>query len=348
MSSIVRQKYVTCFLTMLNQENLIFIIGSPRSGSTLLQRMVGSHSKIFTHPEPHLITPLFYLGYYTNVDKAPYDHINAAQALREFCEELPNGENDYLEALRAYASTLYEKVLNASGKEFFLDKTPAYALVLPFLTKLYPQAKYIVLTRHPLAILHSVAHSFFAGDYKTAVETNPIIQRYIPAIGAFIHERPVPFVHIRYEDLVNEPEKQMQHICEHLRLSYEPETITYGQYKHISKSYGDPMSVEKHQRPVGDSIEKWVPDLLARPKVMAIARRSIASLDEDHLAAWGYPKEEIFAALSSGRASPTQTPLNIYRIKRQVLLHLRKNIHKNLFGKLIKKIRYYCDVLLRT
>ena len=45
-------------------ENLVFLVGSPRSGSTLLQRMVGSHSRVFTHPEPHLITPLAYLGYY--------------------------------------------------------------------------------------------------------------------------------------------------------------------------------------------------------------------------------------------------------------------------------------------
>ena len=151
-------------------EKLIFIVSSPRSGSTLLQRMVASHSKIHTHPEPHLITPLSYLGFYDTVDKAPYDHINAAQAMREFVEELPQGEEDYLDALRAYASTIYGRVLGPTGKEYFLDKTPAYALVLPFLTKLYPDAKYIVLTRHPLSILHSYVHSFFGGDYKAAHE----------------------------------------------------------------------------------------------------------------------------------------------------------------------------------
>src|SRR5262245_56550133 len=116
-------------------EDLIFIIGAPRSGSTLLQRLLASHSGVPSHPEPHLITPLAYLGYYDTVDKAPFDHINAAAAFREFAQELPRGEEDYLDALRAYTSTLYERVLAPTGKHRFLDKTPEYATILPFLVK---------------------------------------------------------------------------------------------------------------------------------------------------------------------------------------------------------------------
>jgi len=40
------------------EERMLFVIGSPRSGSTLLQRMLSSHSMIYGRPEPHLITPL--------------------------------------------------------------------------------------------------------------------------------------------------------------------------------------------------------------------------------------------------------------------------------------------------
>jgi hypothetical protein len=71
------------------QDRLLFVISPPRAGSTLLQRMLGSHSAIYTHPEPHIITPLAHLGFYDNVDKAPYDHINAAEAIREYVGHLP-------------------------------------------------------------------------------------------------------------------------------------------------------------------------------------------------------------------------------------------------------------------
>ena len=155
------------------QDRLLFVISPPRGGSTLLQQMLGSHSQIYTHPEPHLITPLAYLGYHDTVDKAPYDHINGAEAIRLFVGKLPRGEDDYLDALRAYSDTLYGRMLEPSGQRYFLDKTPAYATVLPFLTKLYPQAKYVVLTRHPLAVMSSYANSFFVGSWHDAQAFNP-------------------------------------------------------------------------------------------------------------------------------------------------------------------------------
>jgi hypothetical protein len=52
-------------------------------------------------------------------------------------------------------------MLSTSESSYFLDKTTANALVLPFLQRLYPDAKYVVLTRHPLAVFSSYANSFF-------------------------------------------------------------------------------------------------------------------------------------------------------------------------------------------
>ncbi len=314
----------------------------------MLQRMLGSHSQIHTHPEPHLVTPLNYLGYYHTVDKAPYDHINAANAFREFTEDLPNGEEDYLDALRAYAMTLYERVLSSTEKTFFLDKTPEYGTVLPFLAKLFPKAKYVVLTRHPMAILHSQAHSFFEGDFEAANNTNPVVSRYVGAIGQFLTDKPVDMVRVRYEDLVQNPETEMKRVLDHLGFEFEEAVVNYGSKKHITKSYGDPMSVEKHDRPMTKSVSKWAEDMLARPDALQIAKDIAAELDPDHLEAWGYPAESLFEDLEGAEASSTHVEsMNAYRLKRKVLLKLRKNIHHNGFGTAVKQVRYYCDVLLR-
>ena len=104
---------------------LIFVIGAPRSGTTMLERMLESHSMILGGPEPHVLTPLAHLGYYEAVDKAPYDHILAAESQRLFVDRLPGKEQDYIAACRAYCDVLYGKALEGSGKPFFLDKTPA-------------------------------------------------------------------------------------------------------------------------------------------------------------------------------------------------------------------------------
>ena len=234
-------------------------------------------------------------------------------------------------------------------KQFFLDKTPAYGLVLPFLTKLYPKAKYIVLTRHPLAITHSQAHSFFAGDYQAAWDTNPLAPQYVPAIASMMRDRKVEFVHVRYDDVVSDPESAMRKICSHLSIDFEQGTVDYGKQQHITKSYGDPMSVEKHQRPVTDSLEKWAKEALAKPEVMEIALRLRDELDDDDLRLWGYPKEEFLSALEGQEAARTSTPVfNTYKIKRQIMLNMRRNVQQIAgLEQALRKMRYYCDVLLR-
>src|SRR5262245_34163565 len=162
------------------QRSLIFVIGPPRSGTTLLMRMLSSHSAIYSRAEPHLLTPLAHLGYYDTVDAAPFDHLQAAEATRQFVADLPRGEQDYLDACRAYTDILYGRMLATRGKSkpLFLDKPPANGLILLFIAKLYPRARYIVLTRHPAAVFSSYANSFFDGNYEAARRFNPILNRY--------------------------------------------------------------------------------------------------------------------------------------------------------------------------
>lgn len=331
------------------QERLLFVISPPRSGSTLLQRMIGSHSEVFTHPEPHLITPLAYLGYHDTVDKAPYDHINSAEAIRLFVSSLPRGEEDYLDAVRAYADTMYGRMLEPSGKRYFMDKTPAYALVTPFLTKLYPHAKYVVLTRHPLAIFSSFANSFFDGDWARAHEFNPLVERYVPAIAKMLRERPVPLVHVKYETLVEAPEAQMERVFAYMNVENEPEAVNYGERFQGKRGPGDPITVSQHSRPVTDSLHKWAAELAKDAKKRELAERMIERVPDADLEVWGWPRERVFDALRevNGQVAAPKPVVNAYTLQRKVMLALKKDIHQRPHGMLVKRIRYYCDVLLR-
>ena len=332
------------------EAKLIFIIGSPRSGSTLMQRMLGSHSEIFSCPEPHIITPLAHLGYFHTVEKAPYDHLRGVDAIRNFVAHLPSGETDYIAACRAYSDLLYSKRLQPSGKTYFLDKTPAYALVLDFLTRLYPRAKYIVLTRHPLAVFCSFANSFFDGDFHAANSYNPILNRYVPAIAGFIRESPAPFVHVRYESLVQHPQEEVRKICAFLKIAYEDTLVEYGKQQHDQSGLGDPVSVSRHSRPMTKSVHKWVGDVCSNPLRRDFAVGLIDSLDPRDLETWGYPYESIFDPVKSAAGDIHKSappPFDRFQLQRKLLLRLRRNIHHNAFGRIVKKIRFACDVLLR-
>jgi hypothetical protein len=336
------------------EDRLLFVISPPRAGSTLLQRMLGSHSQIFTCPEPHLITPLAFLGYHDLVDKAPYDHIHAAEAIKGFVAMLPRGEADYLDALRAYCDTLYDRMLAARGRggHYFLDKTPANALVLPFLTRLYPRARYVVLTRHPIAVASSYAESFFDGDWRAANEFNPIVNRYVPAIARLLREPPEHLHQVRYERLVREPERELAALFRFLDLPHEARAVRYGDhFDAVSHGRGDPIGVSQHKRPVDDSLERWAAELARNPENLALARETAAALDDGDVRCWGYDKSRLLEPVDAWRGAAT-TPhskrkLSKFLLQRRVFLALKKDIHKRPHGRLLERVRYYCNVLLR-
>jgi hypothetical protein len=334
------------------QDRLIFLIGAPRSGTTLLARMLSAHSQIYGRAEPHLITPIAHLGYFGNVQKAPYDPFNAEQAVKEVVAEIPRGEAGYLEALRAYTDSMYAQMMERApaGKRFFLDKTPAYGLVLPFLTKLYSRARYVVLTRHPLAILTSYVESFFDGDYHVAIAHNPILQRYVPALAHLVRTQPVPLVWVKYEELVKDPETHFRRVCEHLGIPFEAQAISYGESGEEFKGLGDPTGVAKHTRPVTSSVSKWAAEIANDPATLALVTQLLDTLDPADLDTLGYPREKIVAQLAAatGAAVPVKSkgPLR-YRMERRVLVALRRNIHHNALGRQLKRLRFALDVLLR-
>jgi hypothetical protein len=336
------------------QSQLIFVIGAPRSGTTLLARMLGSHSAIYGRAESHLLTPLAHLGYYDSVDAASFDHIQAAQAARDFVADLPGQESDYLDACRAYTDVLFGRMLAARGRgrRFFLEKTPAHTLVWPFIAKLYPQAHYVVLTRHPAAVFSSYANSFFDGDYEAARRFNPILNRYVPAMARLLRQRPVPLLQVGYERLVADPSAEMRRACEFLGVDFEPGMIDYGKHEHDSKGLGDPVTVGRESRPVTTSVEKWADELAQDPAKLELVRDMIATIDDADLEIWGFPQASFFepverAAQRSGRRPPPARPFDRFRLQRKLLVLLRRNIQHNAFGRLVRRVRMYCDILLR-
>ena len=344
--------------------NMLFVIGAPRSGTTMLERILASHSMILGGPEPHLLTPLAHLGVWAKVDKAPYDHILAAEAQRGFVDSLPGKDQDYWDACRAYCDVLYGRYLATSDKTICLDKTPAYALVLPFLAKVFPDAKYVVLTRHPLATFSSYANSFFDGDYATAQDHNPLLNRYVPALAQFIRQEQPPHFHVRYEDLVKDPETWIERVYAYIGVPFEKDTIDYGKNqpeepsrvgpKSVrTKGLGDPIGVKQHSRPSTASVKKWVEELATDPAKLALMKRVIGQLDPEDLRTIGYPIENLWKSFEDAQGKAMTSPvkpgtLTRYRIERKLIIALRARARKGgLFQRVLKKTRLTCDVLLR-
>lgn len=332
---------------------LLFLLGAPRSGTTMLERVLSSHSLIRGGPEPHLMTPLAHLGVWGNVSKAPYDHIVAALGQKAFVEQLPAGEADYWAACRAYSQHLYDRYMHGSGKAVCLDKTPEYATVLPFLCKVWPDAKYVVLTRHPAAVFASFANSFFDGDFELTQAHDPIVERYVPALAAFMRQSKVPFLHVRYEDFVRDPRLSLQRIHDFIGVPYEPSTLDYSKGAGSGNGLGDPIGVKRYKEPSTLSLDKWAEELAADPAKFAFLKSLVLRVDPADLSQLGYPAETLWqpveARLSSGKpATRVGRNLDRYALERKAIVRGRALVRRSkTLRKIVATVRLTCDVLLR-
>lgn len=331
---------------------MLFLIGAPRSGTTMLERMLSAHSAIRGGAEPHLLTPLAHLGVWKQVDKAPYDHIVASIGQRDFVAALPGGEADYWAACRAYCDTLYGRSMAGSGRSVCLDKTPEYATVLPFITKVYPDARYIVLTRHPLAVFTSFANSFFDGDFRVANQHDPLLDRYVPALAAFLRQAAVPHEHVRYEALVSDPEATMRRVLAHVGVPYEASVLNYAEHASAVSGLGDPLGVARHGGPSTESVHKWADAIVASADKLNYLRSLVARLDPEDLSAIGYPLNRLWEPVERrlGRAAAPieRQRINRYLIQRKLIVHGRAMVRSStLLQRLLRQVRLACDVLLR-
>jgi hypothetical protein len=219
------------------------------------------------------------------------------------------------------------------------------------MARIYPRAKFVILTRHPLAVFSSYAESFFDSDYRAAQEYNPILDRYVPAIAKFLRDAKAPTYHVVYEKMVADPEVMLAEIFRFLGLEHEPQAVNYGEFEHEEKGLGDPIGVAKHARPTTASVEKWTVEIASVPDRLQLCRDIVARLDPDDLALWGHPLETFWEPLDRAGATgkqPVKKKLDRYRMQRKAIVKLRSTVQKSpALRKLLGRVRLGADVLLR-
>ncbi|WP_232107948.1 MULTISPECIES: sulfotransferase [Streptomyces] len=188
----------------------VFVLSSVRSGSTLLRVLLNSHSRIRAPHEMHLRT--------LHVQLTRSFTAAAMQELKLDKQELEH--------------VLWDRILHLeltrSGKDVIVDKTPPNTLIWPRLERCWPNARYILLLRHPGAIIASL-----------------IERRENPDLDA-IHEEVLGYAEkleearrnldgahvITYEELTAEPEKTTRGVCEYLGVEWESGMLDYGSRDH--------------------------------------------------------------------------------------------------------------------
>lgn len=272
-------------------ENLIFVISPPRAGSTLLQRILAGNDDVFATAEPWIMLhPLYALRNAGHTAEYNAEWSNAA--LADFCENLEGGVDAYVRAAGTMGRELYNIALRPSGRRCFLDKTPRYYFIAEDLLRTFPEARFVFLLRHPLAVLSSVLSSWIHDDWARlsnyACDLCEAPRRLAAAIDHFGSRAIV----LHYEELAQQPEKTVRDLCDKLGLAFHPGMLEYGLREKPKGRMGDNIGIDRHTHPVAESCDKWK-TAITSDRARYFAGRYVEFLDEQVLARLGYPKDQL-------------------------------------------------------
>ncbi|KAI9855532.1 MAG: hypothetical protein M1813_009760 [Trichoglossum hirsutum] len=255
----------------------VFVLGSCRSGTTLIGAYIGSSPEVLDMGE--------YFGF----------HLSHTVAKQE-CGRAPSPYRDaYLDSVRRHARSFASQLAAATGQRYFCDSTPWNLECAESVVSDMPGAIYILLVRHYAGVVLSLERSYEAGfpwagaTWKRRAEIWHHCYenaRYLP------QERTVP---VSYDRLCVQPEETLREVHDRLReLGFPVETLNRASLAQryatgpIDKSASRQIAVETPQGTAFQSVrsidlERWTPDIAAT--VLPIVKDtslSLAKLFPDH------------------------------------------------------------------
>lgn len=230
----------------------VFIVGSGRSGNTLLRRLLMANDEVYIPPETYVLGPV--IRDFRRPSVRNWE-VNCARVLDRFAtsediETFPTKDfRDVLDqscdlekkeqSLARVLDLLYRHLANAAGSDAsrWGDKTPLNCFHLGRIHATFPNAFYVHVVRDGYDV---VASYLKMGRYKSAKEAAERWQRSVTAVHSFErrHKNKVRSVH--YEDLVTETRMVLTSICGWLGLAFTESMV---HPPHDAKRLGD---VEQH------------------------------------------------------------------------------------------------------
>lgn len=223
----------------------VFLVGFPRSGTTLLEVLLDGHPDVASSEEHEFLTPGVLQFMREPLDLQPLAHADEAQ----------------LHALRmAYWQDVRTAGIDVAGK-VFVDKHPLHTLKLPLIARLFPLAKVLFAHRDP----RDVVLSCFRRRFKLNAAMYELLTMqggasFYAAVMGFAEEvRPLLGLEwrvVRYEALVSDLAQQLQEICEFLQLGWVSSMADFGP-RVQAREHATPSTAQLARGLDGSTMQHW-------------------------------------------------------------------------------------------
>lgn len=222
----------------------IFIVGLPRSGSTLIEQILASHSMVEGTSE---LPYAFRVAKSLNRNRA--NGINYPEAVREL-------EPQHFEALgQDYIN--HCQIHRVEGRECFVDKNPNNFQNIGLIHLMLPNAKIIDARRHPMDACFSCYRQLFAKGQTFTYDLTDIGEYYLQyqRMMDYWHEvLPGRILTVQYEEMVTDFENQVQRLVEYCGLPWEEACLEYYETERPIRT----ASSEQVRQPIyTESLHRW-------------------------------------------------------------------------------------------
>ena len=223
----------------------IFILGLPRSGSTLLEQILASHSQVEGTQELSDIQRIVLelQGRDPDLDNPRYPGALADLSAEDF-KEL--GER-YLTDTQAYRT----------GKPVFIDKMPNNFRHIGLIHLMLPNARIIDARREPMACCFSNLKQLFAQGQEFTYSAEDIVRYYRTYLDLMRHwdeALPGRVLRVQHEDVVNDLEGSVRRLLDHCGLPFEPACVEFHKTR---RSVRTPSSEQVRQPISSDGVDQW-------------------------------------------------------------------------------------------
>ena len=224
----------------------IFIVGMPRSGSTLLEQILASHSAVEGTTElPDIIAMAMELR-----DEADTDEIVAyAQVLAG------KSKQDYLELGEQYIERT--RIHRKTDRPFFIDKMPNNFLHIGMIHLLLPNAKIIDARRHPLGCCFSNFKQYYARGQNFSYSLSDVghfYRDYVELMAHYDAVLPGRVHRVIYEENVEDTETEVRKLLDYCGLEFEPACLRFFENQRPVRT----ASSEQVRQPIyREGVEQW-------------------------------------------------------------------------------------------
>ena len=223
----------------------IFVVGLPRAGSTLLEQILASHSKIDGTMElPNVIATAHRL----NGRRLVSQEANYPAILTELTAE------HFQKLADAY---IKDTAIHRQGAPRFVDKMPNNFMHIGLIHLMFPNAKVIDARRHPMACCFSGFKQLFADGQEFTYGIDDIVRYYKSYVSLMTHwdeVLPGKVLRVHYEHVVDDAESQVRRILEFLDVPFEEACLSF--YK-TDRSVRTPSSEQVRQPIYRRGLEYW-------------------------------------------------------------------------------------------